>query len=125
MYNALIIEDDVTVRSYLKRIIQKKFPFNISEAENGSVGLEKMKNVKPDIIFLDISMPVMSGIEFLEHIKLDSEYSKIPVLVLTAHNDRGTIQKILQLGVSDYILKPIDPAKTFDRIQQLLDNLEK
>ena len=123
MYNALIIEDDITVRSYLKRIIQKKFSFNISEAENGSEGLETMKKTKPDIIFLDISMPVMSGLEFLEIIKLDPEYSKIPVLVLTAHNDRGTIQKIIQLGVSDYILKPIDPSKTFDRIQQLIDNL--
>jgi CheY-like chemotaxis protein len=75
------------------------------------------------MILLDISMPFMSGLEFLEIIKLDSEYSKIPVLVLTAHNDRGTIQKILQLGVSDYILKPIDPSKTFDRIQKLIDNL--
>ena len=116
MYNALIIEDDITVRSYVKRIIQKKFSFNISEAENGSEGLETMKKTKPDIIF-------MSGLEFLEIIKLDPEYSKIPVLVLTAHNDRGTIQKIIQLGVSDYILKPIDPSKTFDRIQQLIDNL--
>jgi len=124
MYNALIIEDDVTVRSYLKRIIQKKFSFDIAEAENGSDGLEKMKIKKPDIIFLDISMPVMSGIEFLEKMKLESAYSNIPVLVLTAHNDMGTIQKIIQLGVSDYILKPIDPPKTYERIQLLLDNLK-
>ena len=124
MYNALIIEDDITVRSYLKRIIQKKFSFNISEAENGIEGLEALKKVKPDIIFLDISMPVMNGLEFLGKIKHDNSYSNIPVLILTAHNDLGTIQKILSLGVSDYIVKPIDPANTYARIQKLIDNLE-
>ncbi len=124
-YNILIIEDDNTVRSYLKRVIQKKFSFNISEAENGSIGLEALKKVKPDIIFLDISMPIMSGLEFLEKIKHEPAYSNIPILVLTAHNDRETIQKILNLGVSDYILKPIDAAKTYNRIQELINNLKK
>ena len=124
MYNALIIEDDATVRSYLKRIIQKKFPFAVSEAENGSDGLEALKKVKPDIIFLDISMPVMSGLQFLEQIKLQPSYSNIPIIVLTAHNDLGTIQKIVSLGITDYILKPIDPQKTYARIQNFIDNLK-
>jgi len=123
VYNILIIEDDDTVRSYLKRMIQKKFEFNISEAENGRIGLEVLQKVKPDIIFLDISMPVMSGLEFLEKIKLDPAYSKIPILILTANNDRETIRKIINLGVTDYILKPIDPARTYSRIQELIDNL--
>ena len=123
MTNILIIEDDDTVRSYLKRMIQKKFEFNISEAENGRIGLEVLQKVKPDIIFLDISMPVMSGLEFLEKIKLDPAYSKIPILILTANNDRETIRKIITLGVTDYILKPIDPARTYSRIQELIDNL--
>ncbi len=123
LYNILIIEDDDTVRSYLKRMIQKKFEFNISEAENGRIGLEVLQKVKPDIIFLDISMPVMSGLEFLEKIKLDPAYSKIPILILTANNDRETIRKIINLGVTDYILKPIDPARTYSRIQELIDNL--
>jgi len=124
MYNALIIEDDATVRSYLKRIIQKKFPFNISEAENGSEGLEELKKTKPDIIFLDISMPIMNGLQFMEKIKTEPEYSNIPVIVLTAHHDIGTIQKIVSLGVTDYILKPIDSANTYARIQKLIDNIK-
>lgn len=124
MYSALIIDDDITVRSYLKRIIQKKFPFTISEAENGSDGLESLSKVKPDIIFLDISMPVMSGLQFLEQIKLQPSYSNIPIIVLTAHNDLGTIQKIVSLGITDYILKPIDPQKTYARIQNFIDNLK-
>ncbi len=123
MYSALIIDDDITVRSYLKRIIQKKFPFTISEAENGSDGLESLSKVKPDIIFLDISMPVMSGIQFLEKIKLEPSYLKIPIIVLTAHNDLETIKKIVSLGVTDYILKPIDAATTYARIQKFIDSL--
>jgi two-component system response regulator DctR len=120
----LIIEDDNIIRSYLKRMIQKRFSFNIAEAENGIIGLEAIKKVKPDIIFLDISMPEMSGLEFLEKIRQEPDYSNIPVLVLTAHNDSDTIKKILNLGVSDYILKPIDTAKTYNRIQQLIDNIK-
>ncbi len=123
MYNALIIDDDVTVRSYLKRIIQKKFSFSIAEAENGSLGLEALRKAKPDIIFLDISMPVMSGLQFLEQIKLEPSYSKIPIIVLTAHNDLETIKKIVSLGITDYILKPIDAATTYARIQKFIDNL--
>ena len=65
----------------------------------------------------------MSGLEFLEKIKLDPAYSKIPILILTANNDRETIRKIINLGVTDYILKPIDPARTYSRIQELIDNL--
>ncbi len=124
MHNVLIIEDDNIIRSYLKRMIQKRFSFNIAEAENGIIGLEAIKKVKPDIIFLDISMPEMSGLEFLEKIRQEPDYSNIPVLVLTAHNDSDTIKKILNLGVSDYILKPIDTAKTYNRIQQLIDNIK-
>lgn len=123
MYNALIIEDDTTFRTYLRNITQKKFMLNITEAENGSQGLAAIEKAIPDIIFLDISMPVMDGIEFLQKIKLDENYSKIPVLVITAHNDRDSIQKIIKLGITDYILKPIDPATTFSRIQKVLDSL--
>lgn len=124
MHIALIIEDDATVRGYLKRIIQMKFSFNISEAENGSEGLAALQQLKPDIIFLDISMPVMNGIEFLQKIKVDPNFSTIPILVITAHNDKDSIQKMIQLGVTDYILKPIDPEITFSRIQKVIDNLK-
>ncbi len=124
MYNALIIEDDLLIRTLLKRILQKKFQFNISEAENGIDGLEALKKAKPDMIFLDISMPIMNGLQFIEKIKLEPAYSNIPVIMLTAHKDWGTIQKFVNLGVSDYILKPIDPDVTFARVQKLIDNLK-
>ncbi len=124
MYNALIVEDDLLIRTLLKRILQKKFPFDFTEAENGCEGLEALKKVKPDIIFLDISMPVMNGMQFMEKIKLEPAYSRIPVIVLTAHKDWGTIQKFISLGVSDYLLKPIDPEKTYARVQSLIDNLK-
>ncbi len=124
MHKALIIEDDATVRGYLKRIIQLKFSFNIAEAENGSEGLEALQKSKPDIIFLDISMPVMNGIEFLQKIKVEPEFSSIPILVITAHNDKDSIQKMIELGISDYILKPINPEITFNRIQSVLNNIQ-
>ena len=124
MYNALIIEDDLLIRTYLKRIIQKKFPFDINEAENGMEGLESLKKVKPDLIFLDISMPVMNGLQFLEKIKLDPAHSNIPIIILTAHKDWGTIQRMVSLGISDYILKPINPENTYARVQKILDNLK-
>ncbi len=124
MNKALIIDDDITIRVYLKNIMQKKFMFNVTEAENGSQGLVALKKAIPDLIFLDISMPVMDGLEFLKQIKSDKYYSKIPILVLTAHNDKDSVQNILEMGITDYILKPIDPSTIFNKIQNVIDKLE-
>lgn len=125
MYSALIIEDDTTIRAVLKRIMSKKFGFNIYQAENGAEGLKVMHETNPDIVLLDITMPLMNGIEFLQKIRLENKYKDTPVFILSAINDRKLIQQMIELGVNDYILKPMDIEVVYDRIQNFINSKVK
>ncbi len=125
MYSALIIEDDTTIRAVLKRIMSKKFGFNIYQAENGAEGLKVLHETNPDIVLLDITMPLMNGIEFLQRIRHENKYKDTPVFILSAINDRKLIQQMIELGVNDYILKPMDIEVVYDRIQNFINSKVK
>lgn len=84
----LVVEDDVANRDIVCRILNKS-GFNTKEAENGKRALEEIKIKQPDIILLDLLMPIMDGFEFLKYLKKDKETSKIPVIVLTAMDING------------------------------------
>ncbi len=124
MLKALIVDDDQTVRAYLQRILIKKFGFTILQAENGEEALKVLEKDTPDIILLDNSMPVMSGIEFLHKLRDIEKFKKVPVLVISANNERNTIKEMIDLGIIDYILKPIEAEATFKRIQNVIDMIE-
>ena len=121
MYSALIIEDDASIRAVLKRIMSKKFGFNIYQAGDGMEGLKVLEETSPDLVLLDISMPVMNGIEFLQVIRHESKYKDIPVFILSAVNDRKLIKQMIDLGVNDYILKPMNVELVYERIQNFIN----
>ena len=125
MYSALIIEDDNTVQAYLKRILVVKFGFTVYQAFNGIEGLKKLDESTPDVILLDHSMPFMDGVEFLQTLKKQNKYKNIPIFVISASNESDTIKEMLNLGVVDYILKPIDPEMTYERIKKAIIHLKK
>ncbi len=101
----LLIEDDEATRQVLRRAIVKQ-GWAVAEAENGLVGLEKVKERVPSLILLDLMMPEMDGFEFLEKLRAHEEWSKIPVVVVTAkeltEQDRsqlnGNVEKVLRKG---------------------------
>ncbi|MHB1688436.1 MAG: response regulator [Ignavibacteriaceae bacterium] len=125
MYSFLIIDDDPIARAYLSRIISKRFGNSIQTADNGIDGLKILHEYNPDLILLDISMPQMDGIEFLRTIRKEERYKNIPVLILSANNERDIIGKMIGLGITDYILKPIQVEYTYDRIQKALGTLNR
>jgi CheY-like chemotaxis protein len=125
MYSFLIIDDDPTVRAYLNRIISKKFGNSIQMVENGAEGLKYLQNSNPDVILLDISMPVMDGVEFLKTMRMIEKFKNTPVIILTAINERDIIGEMIGLGISDYILKPIRAEYTYERIQKAIETLKK
>ena len=77
-------------------------------AENGEEGLEKAHHHHPDVIFADLSMPVMTGWQMLYEVKHDTDLEKIPVIALTAHAMSGDRERVLSAGFAGYIPKPID-----------------
>lgn len=79
--------------------------FEATPAYDGEEAIEKIKEIKPDIAVLDIMMPKLDGIGVVWEMKADSELAKIPVVILTNMSDPGTVSKILEAGVTDYLLK--------------------
>ncbi|MBU1952027.1 response regulator [Patescibacteria group bacterium] len=96
----LIIEDDKTIQQVIKSMLMTE-GYEAETADNGEEGLEVMKEFKPDVIMLDIMMPVMSGFDFLKHLKDES----IPVIVLTSLGQEIVEKKVRALGAKYFLQK--------------------
>ena len=118
----LLVEDDNRFRALLKRLLEKKFHMIVFEADNGIKGFELFKRevANLDIIFLDIAMPFMNGIELLEKIREEDKH--IPVIVMTCMCDKDSVQRMIELGVTEYILKTEFVTHLSDRIESILSS---
>ena len=123
MNNIIIIEDDAIVLSYLKFLIKKKFNSTIYTANNGEDGLKLLTQVVPDIILLDLYMPGIGGVEFLELLRRNEKFAKTPVLIISSEKDSVIITKLIGLGITDYILKPINPEITYERVGKVMKQI--
>ena len=110
MINVLIADDHKMVREGLKRILEFDGEISVvDEADNGQECLKKIRSCKPDIVLLDINMPVMNGIEVLQEIK--KKNISVKVLVLTVHNEVEYLLKAVDIGVDGYIMKDAESAE--------------
>ena len=113
----LLVEDDPMVREVNRQFIERVEGFRVMDmAGNGILGLQKIKELHPDLVMMDIFMPEQDGIETLRQIR--QQNLVVDCISVTAANDVQTIQQILHLGVYDYIMKPF----TFERMEQTLIN---
>lgn len=108
MVDALVVEDEDDIRTLLVDQLEDK-GCRVKSASNGSSGLRRVKQSKPDIIFVDIVMPVMDGIEFIEALKGDPETIDIPVVLLTAVSAPAITMRAIKLGVQFRLTKPWEP----------------
>ncbi|MBT3419365.1 MAG: response regulator [Candidatus Magasanikbacteria bacterium] len=118
----LLVEDDV----FLVNIYKTKFElegFKITHAEDGEAGIAEAKKKNPDIILLDILMPKMDGFTALEKLKEDKKTAGIPVIMLTNLGQKDDVQKGLDLGADDYLIKA--HFKPSDTVKKVLDVIEK
>lgn len=113
VFKTIIIDDERLARESLKGVL-KEFPEVeiIAEAQNGKQGIEEIKNLEPDLIFLDVSMPGMTGFEMLK--KLD----KIPHVIFVTAYDEFAI-KAFEVNALDYLLKPVDVARLSEAIEKV------
>lgn len=117
----LLIEDDESQRTLLRHVVAKKINAEIFEAKNGIEGLRLVEIHSPDLIILDIWMPIMNGLEMLEKLRLDEIHSAIPVIIITAVGDKETIQKAVSYGVFGYILKPFTSQQVHNVLSKYLE----
>lgn len=122
--NILLIEDDAIEVMKFKRVL-KTLDANhkIIEANNGEDALAvlKEKEIIPDIIFLDLNMPKISGIEFLEILKNDEQLRYIPSIILSTSSNHKDILECYKIGIAGYVLKPLKYDDYLERIKRMLD----
>ena len=109
----LIVEDDGNIRELLRLYLERE-GYEITEAENGEEGVAQWRKVNPDMILLDVMMPVMDGWEVCKIIRAES---KVPIIILPAKGD--TFDKVngLEMGADDYIVKPLEMREVVARVR--------
>ena len=119
----LIVEDNQELRFFIRTIFAQYF--NVIEAENGNIGLEKSKSYMPDIIISDVMMPEKDGIEMVRELREEMTTSHIPIVMLTAKSTIESKIEGMKLGADDYITKPFSAAYLKARIFNLLEQRKK
>ncbi len=120
---ALIIEDDSGTRLVLKRMLTRFFPHNVLEAADGEAGWTLLEQERPAVIFCDMYMPKLDGIEFLQRLRAHPELKATPLIAITSAQDPEVVRQLIQLGVADYLLKPIALEATVKRLNKVLPGL--
>jgi two-component system chemotaxis response regulator CheY len=119
----LIVDDHEPMRKIIKTILRKVGFEDMEEAENGREALSKLKEKKFDVVLLDQNMPGLSGIELLKLMKQDEQLKNIPVIMITAETSKEKVLEAIQLGVSEYIVKPFTAETLKKKIESVIKNL--
>jgi signal transduction histidine kinase/DNA-binding response OmpR family regulator len=114
----LLVEDDPDVREVLSRTLEESGQ-TVDEAENGKVGLEQVKARKPDLILLDLMMPIMDGFEFATELRKNPDHQDIPIIVITAKDLTDEERSSLQGAVEQIVQKGANPTELLDQVRAL------
>jgi CheY-like chemotaxis protein len=125
MYRVLVVDDDETILIFLSRLLKNRFDAEVFRAENGLEAISILEDQPIEAIFLDITMPVMDGVEMLKLIRNDKRFKKMPVVIMSAVAEKEIIDEVMELGVFSYMLKPMMYETAAKIIQQVFDLLEE
>ena len=120
MAKRIVLAEDEPQIARLVEFKLKKEGYQIVWKENGEEALKAIKADRPDLILLDVMMPVMDGYEVLRRVKEDENLKSIPVVMLTARAQERDVVKGIDLGAEDYITKPFHPAELLARVKRIL-----
>jgi DNA-binding response OmpR family regulator len=118
MKKVLIVDDEYTIRELVSLSLEPSY--EVIKAETSVKGLKVAMQAKPDLIILDIMMPVIDGFEFCRRMKGNKETSDIPIIILSAKHQADDLRKAIILGVDEYITKPFEPEILKDRVDAYL-----
>jgi CheY-like chemotaxis protein len=120
MARVLIVEDNEMNRDMLSRRLQRK-GYEVLVAEDGAEGVQKVIDEKPDIVLMDMSLPVVDGWEATRQLKANPQTQSVPIIALTAHAMAGDREKTMAVGCDDYDTKPIDMPRLLGKIETCIN----
>ena len=115
----LSVDDSRTIRMIVGKAF-RPYDCQMVEASNGEEGLAVAAREKPDLIILDVTMPVMDGVTMLTKLKEDAALKTIPVIMLTAESGRDNVFQIAKLGVRDYLVKPFKEDQLIEKVGKII-----
>ena len=121
MSKILLVEDNEMNRDMLSRRLDRK-GFEVVIAVDGQAGIDMASSCNPDIILMDLSLPIIDGWEATRQIKANPDTQSIPIIALTAHAMAGDEQKALEAGCDDYDTKPVNLMRLLEKIENLLSS---
>jgi len=107
--SALIVDDSETTRSFIRSLIEDVAEINVLEASSGFEAFRVLPGQPIDIIFVDINMPDINGIELINFLKTNDLYKKIPIIIISTERSKEDMSKGMALGAFAYLTKPVDP----------------
>lgn len=115
----LIVEDNEDNRIVYSTML-RHFGFAVDEAENGAEGIHKARTTLPDVILMDIAIPLVDGWEAVQRLKKDPSTAHIPIVALTAHAMPADRERAIQVGCDGYLAKPCEPRVVVDEVKRIL-----
>ncbi len=125
MYQILVIDDDAAHRSLIRNVVKKYLDANVVTARDPVEGIKIMEDLKPDLVLLDMQMPVMDGFTALQKIRETDSIRDTKVIVCTALSSKELLVSLVHLKISSFIVKPSDPKTIAGKIGSVLKTIIK
>lgn len=119
----LVVDDFSTMRRIVRNLLKELGYSNVEEAEDGAMGLAKLKSESFDFVVSDWNMPNMDGLTMLQQIRADPKLSKIPVLMVTAEAKKENIIAAAQAGANGYVVKPFTAATLDEKLAKIFEKM--
>jgi two-component system chemotaxis response regulator CheY len=126
-FNILVVDDSKTIRSVIKKTLNiAGVPIGeLYEAANGQEGLNVMQNNWVDLVFADINMPVMTGIEMIKKMEEDKLLERMPVIIVSTEGSKTRVEELIKRGVRAFIKKPITPELSRSVVREVMGNYDE
>lgn len=124
MHHILLVDDDADVRRMVKKILEKG-GYQVSVVDNGLSALDELNSRTYDLLVSDANMPQYSGFDLIKALRRQPRHRELCIAMLTGRREKQDIQLAIDLGVNDYIVKPIDPDVLLNKIEKILAHKKK
>lgn len=121
MQKILLVDDDADVRRFVKKILERG-GYSVVVVENGLTALNELNNDTYDLLLSDANMPQYSGFDLIKTIRLQAKHKDLMIAMLTGRREKQDIELAIELGVKDYIVKPIDPQLLLQKVEKIFES---